>query len=514
MDGARVAEQLPMPRLHSRGPGWGVRGVLTVSLRLACLARHGKRPNCKRWGLPDLGRELIYGWMPLERAYHLVVFSREEIHSYNLQVSGEVTIGRDETCTVHINDPAVSRRHAILRLGEILEVEDLGGPNGTFVRHMAQAGSNNDTVHVNIQQLVRRKSRFVVGDCLLFGQACVVLRHAPRIEIPDLAPGVVVSDPAMQALYAQAARVARANINVLLLGETGVGKEVLARALHAHSQRAQGLFVGINCAALADSLLESELFGSEKGAFTGATTRAGLFEAANCGTVFLDEIGELPLATQAKLLRVLEERVVTRLGSTRSRPIDVRIVAATNRDLESDCRQGRMRQDLYFRINGVSLVVPALRERPQEIDALATSFLAATCRDLERVPLPAISSAALDVLRRYAWPGNVRELRNVIERAAVMCSESAILPEHLPASLLAAIRAQVQQKPAVSSAVAGQPPNLQAEKKSFEQDKILEALKRCGGNQSEAARQLGMPRRTLVARLSELGLTRRLARSE
>ena len=180
---------------------------------------------------------------------------------------------------------------------------------------------------------------------------------------------MVVRDPAMRALYAQAARAARSSLSVLLLGETGVGKEVLARAIHAHSPRAGGPFMGINCAALAESLLEGELFGAEKGAYTGAVSaRAGLFEAANGGTVFLDEVGELPLSTQAKLLRVLEERVVVRLGSTRPRPVDVRFVAATNRDLEADSLTGRFRSDLYFRLAGISLHDPAPARAPERAD--------------------------------------------------------------------------------------------------------------------------------------------------
>jgi DNA-binding NtrC family response regulator len=204
---------------------------------------------------------------------------------------------------------------------------------------------------------------------------------------------------------------------------------------------------------------------------------------------------------QAKLLRVLEERVVTRLGSARSRPIDVRFVAATNRDLDADSRQGRMRSDLYFRINGVSLLIPPLRERPSDIEALAKSFLAACCRDLER-PFPVtLSAATLDVLRRYAWPGNVRELRNAVERAAVISTETTIVPEDLPPSLLAALRTDRAQPSSHS--------NLQAEMKSLERERILETLRLCDGNQSEAARRLGIPRRTLVSRLTELGLTRR-----
>lgn len=448
--------------------------------------------------------------MTPERAYQLVVFSREEVRAFVLPGAGEVTIGRDEASTVRIDDPSVSRQHAVLRVGEILEIEDLGGANGTFVRQTAHAGAGDETLNVSVRQLLGRKTSLAVGDCLLFGTAYVVVRHAPRIELPDLA-GVVLNDPVMRTLYADAARVARSNINVLLLGETGVGKEVLARAIHAHSPRAKGPFMGVNCAALADSLLESELFGSEKGAFTGALARAGLFEAAAGGTVFLDEVGELPLGTQAKLLRVLEERVVTRLGSTRARPIDVRLLAATNRDVEADSRQGRLRPDLYFRLNGVALQIPPLRERSLEIEALAASFLSGACRDLERAFPPVISPAALDVLRRYAWPGNVRELRNAVERAAVMCTDGTILPEHLPPLLVAAVRAEkarVSSSP-LTSAAPRQPQNLQAEMKSLERTRILEALERCGGNQSEAARQLGIPRRTLVSRLTELGLTRR-----
>jgi DNA-binding NtrC family response regulator len=454
-----------------------------------------------------------------ERTFELVVFSGEQVRRFPLPAAGEVTIGRDEQSGVRIDDPSVSRRHALLRVGERLEVEDLGGPNGTFVRQRAQpdgASAGGGTLHVNVRQLLSRTAELAVGDCLLFGTTSVAVRRVPEIELPDLgsteepgaggAPGVIVRDPAMRALYVQVARAARANISVLLLGETGVGKEILARAIHAHSPRAKGPFVGINCAALAPTLLESELFGSEKGAFTGSVAaRAGLFEAADGGTVFLDEIGEMAPDTQAKLLRVIEERTVMRLGSTRARPIDVRFVAATNRDV-ADGAEGdrRMRSDLYFRLSGIVFSIPPLRDRPLEIDALAASFLTAACRDLERTPPPAISGGAMDLLRRHAWPGNVRELRNVIERAVVLCAEDEILPDHLPPSLLA-VGAGAASPPA--SKLASKLP-LAAEMKSIERAKILEALERCGGNQSEAARMLGMPRRTLVSRLGELGLTR------
>jgi DNA-binding NtrC family response regulator len=464
------------------------------------------------------GERILRASVSSDQAYQLVIVSGEEIRTFDLPFPAEVTIGRDETSGVRLDDPSVSRRHAVLRVSSILEIEDLGSSNGTLVRQTARAGPGNETANVSLRQLVGLKASLAVGDCLLFGTACVVVRHAPRIEVPNLVaadapgpgggPGVVVRDPIMLTLYAEAARVARSSINVVLLGETGVGKEVLARAIHAHSPRAKGPFMGINCAALAESLLESELFGSEKGAFTGALARAGLFEAAGGGTVFLDEVGELPLGTQAKLLRVLEERAVTRLGSTRARPIDVRFLAATNRDIEADSRQGRLRPDLYFRLNGLALLIPPLRERPQDVEALAASFLSAACRDMERVPPLQISSAALERLRQYDWPGNVRELRNVVERAAVMCTDSTILAEHLPPSLLKAPGVD-RTSPSTSAPRQDQPADLGAEMKSIERAKILEALERCGGNQSEAARQLGMPRRTLVSRLTEFGLTRR-----
>jgi two-component system response regulator AtoC len=321
---------------------------------------------------------------------------------------------------------------------------------------------------------------------------------------------VVVRDPAMRAVHQQAARAAPTPISVLILGETGVGKEVLARAIHAHSARAQGPFLGINCAALSDTLLESELFGHEKGAYTGALqARAGLFEAAAGGTVFLDEVGELSPGTQAKLLRVLEERVVTRLGANRPKPIDVRILAATNRDPEVEIQNGKFRQDLYFRLNGISLSIPPLRERTGEIDDLARGFLAAACRMIERTDVPSISREARQRLHAHRWPGNVRELRNVIERAAVLCPGDTILPEHLPPALLR--QSEPQRLPSAGESHQAPPlagEDLPKEIKSIERARIIEALERCAGSQSKAARMLGIARSTLILRIQEYGLPR------
>jgi len=465
---------------------------------------------------------------PARSILQLVIFSGEDIRTVDLPATGEVTIGRDEGSTVRIDDPSVSRKHAVLRMGPTLEIEDLGGANGLFLREKPGAGAGKETAHLNLRHLVRKKTAIAVGDSLLFGTSTVVLRYAPKVELPDpldaspmpnVDAGVIVRDPAMRALYQQAALAARSQISILLLGETGVGKEVLARAIHKHSTRAGGPFMGINCAALPESLLESELFGNEKGAFTGALqARSGLFEAANGGTVFLDEVGDLSTGTQAKLLRVLEQRVVTRLGSTRARPIDVRFVAATNRDVEADGRAGTFRRDLFFRLAGISLSIPPLRERPQEIELLVTPFVAAACRQIDRAVPLGVSPEALAQLRAYAWPGNVRELRNVIERATVLCPGDTILPQHLPPSLLKAVSSPAApvtgSVPAPKAAVSGADghptaaKDLHGEIKALERDRITDALDRCGGNQSQAAELLGISRGTLLSRLAAFGLPR------
>jgi two-component system, NtrC family, response regulator AtoC len=451
--------------------------------------------------------------------YELVVFSGDEVRTFTLPKEGAVTIGRGEGSAVRIDDPSVSRNHAILHVGPKLAIQDLGSANGTMVRDRAGGESIGETL--NVRQLLGRQADLAVGDSILFGTASVIVRHKSALELPDLTtgePGVIVQDPAMRLIYQQAARAARSPISVLVLGETGVGKEVLAKAIHAHSSRAEGPFLGVNCAAMSESLQESELFGYEKGAFTGAhQARVGLFEAGVGGTVFLDEVGELSAGTQAKLLRVLEERVVTRLGSNRSRPIDVRIVAATNRDVEADSGAGRFRQDLFFRLNGISLLIPPLRDRPQEIALFARMFLAKASREIERTEVPRLSSAALEILHQHLWPGNVRELRNAIDRAVVLCVGEAILPEHLPPSLLRAVENGHKQPPTPAAATMGTTsslqkqsgsPNLQSEINVLEKVRIMDALERCAGNQTSAARLLGISRGTLIARLNAFGAPR------
>jgi len=313
-----------------------------------------------------------------------------------------------------------------------------------------------------------------------------------------VAPALAVLGP-MQGVVALADRVALGNISVLIVGEAGVGKEVLAEHIHARSPRSAHPLVKLNCAATPEPLLESELFGHEKGAFTGAAvSRPGLLEQADGGTVFLDEIGELPPAIQVKLLRVLEQRQILRVGALKPRAIDVRFLAATHRDLPVAIAAGRFREDLYFRVAGVTLRVPPLRERPDEILPLAERFAERAAAGLSR-PTPAISPAARELLLGYRWPGNVRELRNMIERATLLC-DKAIDVGQLPDDRMS--------RPAVAAPQPSGPGEVRVQADALERQAIESALARSGGNQTAAARELGISRRTLTSKLDQHGLDR------
>jgi two-component system, NtrC family, response regulator AtoC len=312
----------------------------------------------------------------------------------------------------------------------------------------------------------------------------------------------LLNDPAMLELERVIERVAPAAVTVLILGETGVGKELVASLLHERSRRNTGPYVCLNCASLPEPLLESELFGYERGAFTGAVaSKLGLLEVCDGGTVFLDEVAELPLALQAKLLRAIEAREVMRIGSTRSRDIDVRFIAATHRDLEREVGAGRLREDLYYRLNCVTLRVPPLRERGSEIAPLARLFLAEGCARFG-IPLRSFSAAALNALCAYAWPGNLRQLKNVVERAALLSADLIIEPccLELPEAI---IQPEPPQGGRAQSAGTMLAPSVDPEG-----ERIATALLSCGGNQSRAAKLLGMPRRTLVRKIARLGLPR------
>ena len=610
--------------------------------------------------------------------------------SHKLPASGTVVIGRSENADVRIDDPSISRRHAKLRIGDDLTLEDLGSANGTLVRSTllepgepieitpgvaVEVGSTVVIVQgrvgpprqprrrgasarprrigthgyfevrleeacTNAEQSGERFAvlRLHVGEKVTSGMLLDVLIDVLRPADPissygpneyeiilldtvepearqiadDLEaqfaqreirvrtgmacyPGdgrspetllekasadalgfearadgdrpVIVQDRVMVRLHRLIERVAMGNINVLLLGETGVGKEIMAEAVHRNSPRSSKAFVKMNCAAMTESLFESELFGHQKGAFTGAVgAKKGLLETANGGTFFLDEVGEMPLSIQAKVLTVIEDRKVLPVGGLEHRDLDVRFVAATNRDLEEEVTRGNFRQDLYYRLNGVALVIPPLRERVSEIEGLAKVFITHAVRQLGVTNPPTLSDDALAVLESYTWPGNIRELRNVLERAVLLCTGDLIEPEHFPlekmeATILARTnhsrssphRTEPEERlpskesstlwtaPSemsssdldVATAVPnvpstriplerwrmggsgqpedrrthpaparrrGVPPDGSAEWDS-ERDRIIDALETCAGNQSEAAKLLGMSRRTLVSRL-------------
>lgn len=305
--------------------------------------------------------------------------------------------------------------------------------------------------------------------------------------------GMVGRSESMRALWEMVRTIAPTDATVLITGESGTGKELVAKAVHAASRRARGPFVAVNCAALTESLLASELFGHEKGAFTGADKKhEGHFLKADGGTIFLDEIGEMPLSMQVKLLRVIQEREVLSVGGNKTVPVDVRIIAATNRDLAKEVAAGTFRQDLYYRLNVVTLALPPLRERADDIPLLAQHFMARFA-DKNNKKIKGFTPGAMDRLVRYAWPGNVRELENVIERASILLLGEHISERELPERFAAS------QGDALTDALTTDCPTLE----DVERAVILKTLKRFGGNKTEAAKALGITRKTLHAKLSK-----------
>jgi DNA-binding NtrC family response regulator len=329
------------------------------------------------------------------------------------------------------------------------------------------------------------------------------VRHL-RKELSSKHEWVRGSDPAMARIAETVARVAPSNATVLLLGETGAGKEVIACAVHRHSTRREQPFVAVNCAVLKEELLESELFGHEKGAFTGADrARAGRVETASGGTLFLDEIGELSLAVQAKLLRLLQEREYERLGSDRTRRADVRLIAATHRDLPAAIQAGRFREDLYYRLKVISLRIPPLRERPGDILALAHWLLAKHAAESQRTP-PHLSTQVQQALLRYPWPGNVRELSNVMERCVLLAGDDVELGD-LPEELLAADAQASAPVAAVDELFAL---DYNAAVTAARRLIVQRALEQTGGHQTRAAEHLGVTQPYLSRLIKQLGIRR------
>lgn len=419
--------------------------------------------------------------------------------THPLPAKGTVDVGRSPDNAVTIDDASISRVHARIHLGPELQIEDLGSSNGTFVQgQRIEPG---------------RKVNLRTGDFFELGVVVCAVRGRV-VEAAEQSDELIIADNKMKELHELVNKVARGGVNVLLLGETGVGKEIFAERLHAASPRADKPFLCLNCAAFSDTLLESELFGHERGAFTGADKRKiGLLESADGGMVFLDEVGELDIGIQAKLLRVLEAGTVRRVGSVNSVSIDVVYIAATNRDLQQQIKQDAFRSDLFFRLNGFSINIPPLRERTAEVMLLANRFASSAARRMGEVATPTFTGDAIRALERYGWPGNIRELKNIIDRAVLLAGGQPIDTEHLP---LESSDSSDDAKPAqdgvqaaiVAAAENSAPPDDLTGDELEERQRIVNALAECFGNQTKTAEKLGISRRWLSTKMARFNIPR------
>jgi two-component system response regulator AtoC len=419
------------------------------------------------------------------RAERLLAFWKGGHAAFDLPREGTLVIGRGRDAQIQLDEASISRQHAALHLDHPPSIEDLGSANGTRLDGRALPPNQPEP--------------FLLGAIVEVGAVRLIACARPLPSNHREATG-------MARVREVVERIAPSDLSVVIAGETGVGKEILAEQIHQRSLRANGPLLRINCAALPDSLLESELFGHEKGAFTGAgQAKPGLLETANGGTVLLDEIGEVSLTTQAKLLRVLENREVLRVGGLRPRPIDVRFIVATHRDLDVLVVLGQFRQDLLFRLNGITIRVPPLRDRTHDILGLARALLVEACARARKSPMSLSAEAAI-LLESYRWPGNVRELRQVLERGVLLCPAATLGVEHVtfspsgadPPAPRGSVRAPPLSPPSVPTTGDG----------DGERERISLALAESGGNQTEAAKLLGISRRTLSTRLDELGILR------
>jgi PAS domain S-box-containing protein len=343
---------------------------------------------------------------------------------------------------------------------------------------------------------LRNEKNVIVGGLATFHDMTLAQQLNRAISNRYTFHDMIGKDPAMRKIFEMVAVVAPSDATVLVEGPTGTGKDLLAKVIHSSSPRAAEPLVKVNCAAIPENLIESEIFGYVKGAFTGADRdKPGRFSDAEGGTIFLDEIGDLPLSLQAKLLRVLEDREFYPLGSRRTRKVDVRIISATNRQLKSLVDQGLFREDLFYRLNVMRIELPPLRQRRGDLPLLIRHIARSLCAARAAAP-PAISKTAMQILLNYDYPGNVRELENILEHALIICREAMVQPDHLPDYVR-----QIQQTTAASKSVAGE-----AESASREHRRILAALEKCNGHRCNAARELGMERTTLWRKMKKYGI--------
>ena len=427
---------------------------------------------------------------------------QEDVHT----LGRENSLGRGTSNSVVIDDPEVSRRQTSI----------VADPDGTLVA--TDLGSANGTL-LNGRSLVV-PTPIGPGDVLQLGTTEItVLGEAsppPRPDLPrgdttslrkDADSGVLVGrSPAMKEVFRLIRKAAESDIPVLIEGETGTGKELVARSIHQSSRRSDGPFIAVNCAAMPESLLESELFGHRRGAFTGATSdRAGLIEAAGGGTLFLDEIGEAPTALQPKLLRALQEGEVIRVGENQPRKVDFRLIAATNRSLLDEVENGAFRADLYYRIATLPMPVPSLRSREGDVEVLADIFLNAAMRRTGK-KLDGFDDEARRAMTGFNWPGNVRELQNEVERAVALADAGERLSV---AHLSPKIGAGPMPSEGPTTAIAGdtpESPQLRGRTDEFERQEIVAALERNGGTKTQAARELGITRQGLLKKMRRLGM--------
>ncbi len=421
------------------------------------------------------------------RSGKLVVVSGTDLQKTFAIEGKEVTIGSQGDNHCILTDPTVSRHHAVIEeTEEGYVLRDLGSTNGTY-----------------LNGILIKEAYLEYGSIIGLGNTR--LQFVPleeRVEIPpsqehyfgDVFGGSVE----MKRIFTMLKKISPTDITVIIEGETGTGKELVARAIHSRSQRAKGPFVVIDCGSISRSLIESELFGHEKGAFTGATqVRRGAFEMANGGTIFIDEIGELGLEMQPKLLRVLEQREVRRVGGNEVFQVNVRVIAATNRDLASEVQKGRFREDLFYRISVVRIYLPPLREKGEDIPLLAQQFARELSQQYRSGGDVAVSAEALEILRHYHWPGNVRELKNVITRAMAMGSDEVLQLRDFIMPLSSKGRPQA---PSLDSLIG-------KTLEEIEKAAIMKTLKAQGGNKSAAARVLGIAYSTLYEKMKKYGLS-------